>query len=185
MSVTAAAGPRARRPARQDPAERRRALYHLASGVSVLTTGPEERMHGTTASTVTLVSREPLLVGVVLRAGSSFARRAAAEGRFAVNVLGAGQAGVARRFADRDRPEGRAQFAGLAWTTDPYARAPLLAGALAHCICRFHSVHTAGDSELLLGHVVRARADEGHPLLSYAGRLHAGTLHLAKEAAAS
>ncbi|MGW8065151.1 flavin reductase family protein [Streptomyces ziwulingensis] len=185
MSTATATGPRTRRPVRQDPAERRRALYHLASPVSVLTTGPESRMHGTTASTVTLVSREPLLVGVVLRAGSSFARRAAATGRFAINVLGGDQAEVARRFADSGRPDGSAQFAGLAWTADPYAQAPLIAGALAHYTCRFHSAHAAGDSELLLGHVVRARADEGLPLLSYAGRLRAGTLHPAKEAAAS
>ncbi|MFF3917278.1 flavin reductase family protein [Streptomyces sp. NPDC001852] len=174
-----------RRPVRQDPAERRRALYHLASPVSLLTTGPEDQMHGTTASTVTLVSREPLLVGVVLRAGSSFARLAAAEGRFAINVLGAEQADVARRFADSSRPDGDAAFAGLAWTADRYAHAPLVAGALAHYVCRFHSAHPAGDSELLLGHVVRATADDGIPLLSYAGGLYAGSLRSAKEAAAS
>ncbi|MFJ5997447.1 flavin reductase family protein [Streptomyces sp. NPDC092370] len=173
------------RPVRQDPAERRRALYHLASPVSVLTTGPEGRMHGTTASTVTLVSREPLLVGVALRAGSSFARLAAAEGRFAINVLRSEQADVARRFADSGRPDGSAQFAGLPWTADPYAHAPLIAGALAHYTCRFHSVHTAGDSELLLGYVVRATADAGLPLLSYAGGLYAGSLLPAKEDTAS
>ncbi|MFJ9815454.1 flavin reductase family protein [Streptomyces sp. NPDC101151] len=175
-----------RRPIRQDPDERRRALYHLASPVSVLTTGPEDRMHGTTASTVTLVSRAPLLVGVVLRAGSSFARRAAAEGRFAINVLGGDQADVARRFAESGRPDGDAAFAGLAWTADRYAHAPLVAGALAHYVCRFHSAHAAGDSELLLGHVVRATADNAQlPLFSYAGGLFAGSLRPAKEAAAS
>lgn len=184
--MTAATGVRAlRRPVRQDPAERRRALYRLASPVSVLTVGPGERPHGTTASTVTLVSREPLLVGVVLRAGSSFARLAAAEGRFAINVLSSGQAEVASHFADSGRPVGSAQFAGLTWTADPYAKAPLLAGALAHYACRFHSAHTAGDSELLLGHVVRADTAENHPLFSYAGELFAGSLHPAKEAAAS
>ncbi|NEB75753.1 flavin reductase [Streptomyces sp. SID14478] len=182
----------ARRRVRQDPAERRRALYHLSSPVSVLTTGPETRMHGTTASTVTLVSREPLLVGVALAAGSSFAQRAAAEGRFTVNVLDGEQADVARRFADHARPDGNAQFAGLAWTTDPYAKAPLIEGALAHYVCRFHSAHPAGDSELLLGYVVRATADAGtgsplfhSPLLSYAGGLYAGSLRPAKETAAS
>ncbi|MET7607261.1 flavin reductase family protein [Streptomyces avermitilis] len=174
-----------RRPVRQDPAERRRALYHLASPVSVLTVGPEERLHGTTASTVTLVSREPLLVGVVLRAGSSFARLAAAEGRFAINVLSDEQAEVARHFADSGRPDGSEQFAGLAWTADSYAHAPLIAGALAHYTCRFHSAHAAGDSELLLGHVVRARTSDGLPLFSYAGGLVAGSLRPAKEAAAS
>ncbi|MCH0540957.1 flavin reductase [Streptomyces sp. MUM 203J] len=163
-------------PARQDPAERRRALYHLASPVSVLTVAHAGVLHGTTASTVTLVSRVPLLIGVVLREGSSFARLATAEGRFAVNVLRAEQAGLARWFADGSRPDGGAQFADVAWTADSYAHAPLLAGALAHYTCRFHGVRRTGDGEVLLGYVVRATADEGAPLLSYAGGLFAATL---------
>lgn len=183
--MTVTHGTFTRRPVRQNPAERRRALYHLASPVSVLTVGPEAQPHGTTASTVTLVSREPLLVGVVLQTGSSFARLATAEGRFAINVLSGDQADVARRFADSRRPDGSAQFAGLAWTADSYAHAPLIAGALAHYTCRFHSAHTAGDSELLLGYVVRATADRQLPLFSYAGELFAGSLHPAKEAVAS
>lgn len=175
----------ARRPVRQDPAQRRRALYHLASPVSVLTVGHEGTAHGTTASTVTLVSRVPLLVGVVLGADSSFARLAAAEGRFAINVLGGEQADVARHFADSARLVGDGQFAGLAWTADSYAHAPLIVGALAHYTCRFHSAHATGDSELLLGYVVRATAGEGPPLLSYAGGLFAGALRPVKETSAS
>ncbi|WP_411104997.1 flavin reductase family protein [Streptomyces sp. cmx-4-9] len=165
-----------RRPVRQEPQERRRALYHLASPVSVLTVDNGGRLHGTTASTVTLVSREPLLVGVVLRAGSSFGALAVAEGRFVINVLDAGQAGLARWFADSRRPDGGAQFDGVPWTPDPYAKAPLLDGAMAHYSCRFHSRHPAGDGELLLGYVVRAAAQAGPPLFSYTGGLFSGAL---------
>ncbi|MEV7422209.1 MULTISPECIES: flavin reductase family protein [unclassified Streptomyces] len=178
---TAAAIRAVRRPVRQDPAERRRAMYHLASPVSVLTVATEERMHGTTASTVTLVSREPLLVGVVLRTGSSFAQLAAREGRYAINVLSAEQADVARWFADSSRPQGSEQFDGLRWQADSYANAPLLTGGLAHYTCRFHSQHSVGDGELLLGYVVRAGTADGPPLLSYAGDLYAGHLRSAQE----
>lgn len=176
---TAAAVRDARRPVRQDPAERRRGMYHLASPVSVLTVTTEEGMHGTTASTVTLVSRHPLLVGVVLRTGSSFGGFAAREGRYAINVLGAEQADVARWFADSGRPEGSEQFDGLRWQPDSYANAPLLAGVLAHYSCRFHSKVAVGDGELLLGYVVRTRTADGSPLLSYAGGLYAGHLESA------
>jgi flavin reductase len=162
--------------ARQDPVERRRALYHLASPVSVLTVNDAGRLHGTTASTVTLVCREPLLLGVSLRAGSSFARLAVRAGRFAVSVLGAHQADVARWFADGSRPDGAGQFASLPCAADPYTGAPLLAGALAHYVCRVHATTALGDSEVVLGRVVRATADEGSPLLSYTGRLFAGSL---------
>lgn len=114
--------PVVRRPARQDPAERRRALYHLASPVSVLTVNRDGHLHGTTASTVTLISKDPLLLGVCLRVGSSFAQLAKEEGRFAVNVLGAQQAELAQRFAGR-RPDGLGQFAGVQWSPAP-TRAP-------------------------------------------------------------
>ncbi|MFJ9343573.1 flavin reductase family protein [Streptomyces sp. NPDC101733] len=171
MSVTTV-----RRPIRQEPRERRQALYHLASPVSVLTVNNAGRLHGTTASTVTLVSREPLLVGVVLRAGSSFGGLAVAEGRFVINVLGAEQAHLAQWFADSARPDGGAQFDGTDWTSDPYAKAPLLDGAIGHYTCRVHSRHPAGDGELLLGYVVRAGAEAGTPLFSYAGGLFGGAL---------
>ncbi|WP_327067869.1 flavin reductase family protein [Kitasatospora sp. NBC_01302] len=167
--------PAARRPARQDPAERRRALYHLASPVSVLTVNRDGHLHGTTASTVTLISKDPLLLGVCLRVGSSFAQLAGEEGRFAVNVLGAQQADLAQRFASR-RPDGGGQFAGLRWSPAPYAGAPLLAGALAHYVCRVHGTLPLGDSLVLLGRVVHATAVEDSPLLSYSGALFAGSL---------
>ncbi|MFJ4920605.1 flavin reductase family protein [Streptomyces sp. NPDC088725] len=183
-----APSPEAQRPVRQNPAESRQALYHLAAPVSVLTVSHEGRLHGTTASTVTLISRNPLLVGVCLRTGSSFARLADAEGRFVVNVLGGQQADLARWFADSSRPDGNGQFAGTEWAPDPYAGAPLLAGALAHYVCRVHGTTSLGDSEILLGRVVRATAGEGPPLLSYTGGLFTGALRPAltsKETTAS
>jgi flavin reductase (DIM6/NTAB) family NADH-FMN oxidoreductase RutF len=172
MSVSTAA-----RPVRQDSWARRQALYHLASPVSVLTvrTG-QDLLHGTTASTVTLVSREPLLLGVCLRAGSQFARLAVQEGRFAVNVLSAGQADLATHFATSSR-HGEGQFAGTGWSAAPYAGAPLLEGALAHYDCRVHATHPLGDGLVLVGQVVHATASPQAPLLSYTGALFAGALH--------
>jgi flavin reductase (DIM6/NTAB) family NADH-FMN oxidoreductase RutF len=170
--------PVASRPVRQDSWERRQALYHLASPVSVLTVrGEGGHLHGTTASTVTLISREPLLLGVCLRAGSNFARLAVQEGRFAVNVLSARQAEVAKRFATSSRTDGEGQFAGIPWSAAPYAGAPLLDDALAHYVCRVHGTHPLGDSLVLLGQVVHATASEDAPLLSYTGGLFAGSLH--------
>ena len=166
------------RPVRQDSRLRRQALYHLASPVSVLTvrTG-DGQLHGTTASTVTLVSREPLLLGVCLRAGSQFARLAVQEGRFAVNVLSAGQADLATHFATSGRRDGAAQFAHTGWSAALYAGAPLLDGALAHYDCRVHGTHPLGDGLVLVGQVVHATASQEAPLFSYTGGLFAGTLH--------
>ncbi|MFE9022702.1 flavin reductase family protein [Streptomyces sp. NPDC007808] len=153
-----------------------RPLRHLASAVSVLTVRHQGDPHGTTASSVTAVSQMPPLLGVCLRTGSTFARLAAAEGRFVVNVLDASQTAVARRFADPARPDGDEQFTDVPWSTDPYADAPLLAGALAHYSCRVFAVPRVGDHDVLLGHVTRAAVHQGVPLLSYAGDMFAGAI---------
>ncbi|MFP8885481.1 flavin reductase family protein [Streptomyces mangrovi] len=180
MSTTARplTGPAAVREAADVPSRlrRRRALYRLASPVSVLTVRHAERPHGTTVSNIGTVSREPLLLGACLRSGSLLAELAAAEGRFTVNVLDASQTDMARYFADPDRPDGEAQFAHWPWTTDPYTRAPRLEGGLAHYACRVFGRPRIGDHEVLLGHVTRTAVGEGEPLLSYAGGLFTGRL---------
>ncbi|KOG64536.1 NADPH-flavin oxidoreductase [Streptomyces griseoflavus] len=158
------------------PRVRREALHRLAAPVAVVTVRHEGRPHGTTVSSVTRVSRTPLLMGVCLRGGSAFAGLAAAEGRFVINVLDSGQQAVARWFADRCRPDGQAQFAGLTRGDDIYAKAPRLHGALAHYSCRVAGLFAVGDHEVLLGQVVRADHGAGEPLLSYAGGLFAAGL---------
>ncbi|MFJ9520395.1 flavin reductase family protein [Kitasatospora sp. NPDC101801] len=159
-----------------DPVQRRRALRHLACPVSVLTVSHQGRLHGTTASQVTTVSQRPLIVGASLKAGSVLAELAAGAGRFGINVVGGGQSGTARWFADSSRPDGAAQFAGLDWRPARYSGAPLLDGALAHIDCRVAGRIRVGDHEVLLGRVVHATAGEGEPLLSFAGGLYVGAL---------
>ncbi|MFI6347306.1 flavin reductase family protein [Streptomyces sp. NPDC050560] len=149
---------------------------HLAAPVAVLTAHHDGHEHGTTVSTLTRVSHRPLLIAAALRAGSVLAGLAAAEGRFAVNVLGGGQADLARWFASSNRPYGSLQFATVDWRPDPYTGAPLLDGALAHFACRLSGTCVVGDHEVVLGHVVRVDRGGGAPLLSYAGELCAGDL---------
>ncbi|MFE4538986.1 flavin reductase family protein [Streptomyces scopuliridis] len=160
---------------------RRRALYHLTSPVAVLTVSHEGQPHGTTVSTLTTVSREPLLLGACLRRGSQFAGLAAASGRYVINVLTAEQVELARYFADSSRPDGGAQFAGLGWEPEPYAHAPLLHGALAHYTCRLSGSPEVGDHDVLIGYVTHAAVGAGEPLLSYAGGLFTGPLTPARD----
>ncbi|WP_063794090.1 flavin reductase family protein [Streptomyces graminilatus] len=151
------------------------AVGRLAAPVTVLTVCHDGRTHGTTVSTLTTVSRTPLLLTASLPEGSDLAHLMLAEGRFAVNVLSGGQRALARRFADRDHPAEDDPFEGLAWRTDRYSGAPLLDGALAHYSCRVRGSFLVGDHEVLLGLVVRAHTGlTGHPLLSYDGELRTG-----------
>lgn len=157
-------------------ARRRAAVRRLASGVTVLTVRHGERLHGTTASAVTAVSKEPLLISVCLRRGSAFAELAAAAGRFTVNVLGSRQALLADHFADPARPSGAAQFALVDRHVDMVTGAPALDRCLAWLACRVQARGTVGDHEILLGEVLDARPGSGAPLLTYDNRLHGADL---------
>ncbi|MEY9988222.1 flavin reductase (DIM6/NTAB) family NADH-FMN oxidoreductase RutF [Streptomyces sp. V4I8] len=149
---------------------------YLAAPVAVLTVHHDGHSHGTTVSSLARVSHRPLLVAAALRAGSVLASLAAAEGRFAVNVLGSTQVSLARWFASAARLRGTGQFAALDCHRDPYTGAPLFEGALAHFACRLSGSHVVGDHEVLVGRVVHADTGGGTPLLSYAGELCAGEL---------
>jgi flavin reductase (DIM6/NTAB) family NADH-FMN oxidoreductase RutF len=149
-----------------------RAVYRLTTGVTVLTAVHGDRAHGTTASAVFAVSREPLLIGVCLRTGSAFAELAAQAGRFAVNVLSGRQAAIADWFADKDRPAGYGQFAPVDWDPDPASGAPLLRGAVAWLDCRLTADHPGGDHRILLAEVLGGESAPGLPLIGFDSRLH-------------
>ncbi|MBU7597841.1 flavin reductase family protein [Streptomyces sp. P38-E01] len=167
-------------PARPQAVRRRNAvLRSLASGVAVLTVRSGDRLHGTTVSTLTSVSRKPLIIGVCLRPGSAMADLVRTEERFVANVLSGEQHALARWFANRARPEGAAQFDEVSWMPGSRSAggAPLLDGAVAQLTCRLSSCVPVGDHEVLLGLVTEATANGGEPLLSYAGALHAPVLY--------
>lgn len=156
----------------EDPEAARMALRRLASGVTVLTVSRDGVRHGTTASAVVTLSRDPLVLGACLRPTSTFASMVRRAGRFSVNVLGSAQDDVARRFANPGRPLGDAQFEGFDWTTDPLTGAPLLGGSLAHMACRVLGWHQVGDHDMLLAEVTGGSHTVDSPMLSFAGRMH-------------
>jgi flavin reductase (DIM6/NTAB) family NADH-FMN oxidoreductase RutF len=158
-------------------AEYRQAVRRIVSGVSVLTVRHGDLVHGTTVSSLTAVSRQPLLVAVCLTPGSTFTGLVTAAGRFTVNVLGDWQATVAGWFADPGRPAGAAQFDYLPHRVDPQTGAPRLEGALATFACALRRRIPAGDHDLLLCEVVGgSAAGAGRPLLHFCGAMHDGVL---------
>jgi flavin reductase (DIM6/NTAB) family NADH-FMN oxidoreductase RutF len=148
------------------------AALRLTTGVTVLTVRHLDRMHGSTTSAVSLVSREPLTVGSGLRQDSELSRLARESGWFAVNVLSGRQSLLADWFARPERPRDRAQFELLDWEEEPEHGLPLLRNAVAHLVCQVAGRVPVGDHDLLLGTVVRGRTGPGSPLISYAGALH-------------
>ncbi|MGW0712536.1 flavin reductase [Streptomyces sp. NPDC002643] len=113
----------------------------------------------------------PLVVFMVGRTSTTWPRIARA-GVFCVNVLGADQGELCRRFA----VSGADKYAGVAYDAAPVTGSPRLFGAPAWIDCTIHAVHTGGDHLIVVGRVealgTTAEGSDGEPapLLFHQGR---------------
>jgi flavin reductase (DIM6/NTAB) family NADH-FMN oxidoreductase RutF len=148
----------------------------FTTGVSVITAGSGESVHGTTVSTLSVVSRRPTLISLCLANSSSLTSLVIEQGSFAVNMLAHNQEELARHFASPTRGQGPIEFAGIANRPGFGAGVPLLDGALCWLWCRFRRVVPAGDHQIVLAGVTAVEFGSGTPLLYFAGRLHPGTI---------
>ena len=145
----------------------RAVLGRFASGVTVVTlqdaTG---RPHGMTVSAFTSVSIAPPLVLVCIDRAATMLPLFETSATFGVNLLAEGQAELSRRFADEAM---ELRFDGVDWAPGP-GSAPWLTHAHANLTCEVLQRMTAGDHEVVVGHVVAARhADDTAPLVYHRG----------------
>jgi flavin reductase (DIM6/NTAB) family NADH-FMN oxidoreductase RutF len=149
-----------------DPIEFRNVMGQFATGVTVLTTEKDGRLHGMTANSVTSVSLDPLLILVCLMREARTALAIQEAKRFAVNILGDQQEELSRRFA---RP-GQDHFEGLDILQGPHGL-PFLPGCLAYLTCKVTEIVQAGDHDVVFAEVDHCEASPngGAPLLFFQG----------------
>lgn len=148
----------------------RQTLGQFATGVIVITTRHEGRVHGMTANAFCSVSLDPPLVLVAIDNRSHMHRLLAQSRRYGVSILSKEQEALSRHFAGWPQEGLHVPFV---W----YDNCPLIEGAVAHLTCRVIDVHPAGDHTLYIGQVEQlGYADDRVPLLFYGGRYH--TLHV-------
>lgn len=132
--------------------ELRAVMRHLPAGVAILTARDGDVDHTVTVNSLLSVSLDPPLILVSLGRSSNFADVVRRTGTWGVSILPAGSGplalSMARRAGERtaglgDVPHDRG-ITGVA----------LLEVALATLECRVHDIHTAGDHDLFIGHVV-------------------------------
>ena len=144
-----------------DPRDFRNALGSNATGVTVITAaGADDRPHGLTCNSFASVSLNPPLV---LWSLGMFSQRLPVfqnASHFAVNVLGASQQALAKKFANSSEDK----FAGVEWTAG-LGKAPLLAGSVANFQCRAVDRYYGGDHVIFLGAVEAYAYDRLEPLL--------------------
>jgi flavin reductase (DIM6/NTAB) family NADH-FMN oxidoreductase RutF len=154
-----------------DQRQFRDALAQFATGVTIVCTRePSGSYVGFTANSFNSVSLDPpLILWTIARRSSSLAAFDAAE-RYTVNVLGAEQADLARRFS---RPHAD-RFAGVVHRLG-WSDAPLIDGCVAWLECRQHARHLAGDHVIFIGEVVTVERARGSGLVFHQGRFGSAT----------
>jgi len=156
-----------------DEARFRQVLGHFATGVTVVT-GSDEGGDpvGLSVNSFTSVSLDPPLIAFSVGRSSSTWPRIRATGRFTVNILGADQEAVSRRFASMGTGADGAdfdRFDGIGWHPSP-AGSPVLDGAIAWVDATIEDEHDAGDHVMVFGRVSALEvAEEGAPLVFYRG----------------
>jgi flavin reductase (DIM6/NTAB) family NADH-FMN oxidoreductase RutF len=127
--------------------------------------------HGMTANSFTSVSLDPPLVLVSVGRDAIMHDLLPAAGHFGISVLAGHQEQVARHFANRLRPLGRAQFDSVDWEPGRLTGAPLISNALAHLECGLWRSYDGGDHSIFVGHLLSlARPTDQDALLFFNGQ---------------
>jgi flavin reductase (DIM6/NTAB) family NADH-FMN oxidoreductase RutF len=150
-----------------DPDRYREVVGSFATGVAIVTGGGPDGPAGLTTNAVTSLSLDPLLLLVAFDNDSRTLPVVRDSGRFAVNVLRAGQEDLARVFASKR--VAREKFEAVTHTVAHGV--PVLDDALAWLACDLDALHPAGDHTIGIGRVTHLDADpDGEPLLFFRGR---------------
>ncbi len=152
-----------------DAAGYRRALGAFATGVCVVTILDDKGVaHGLTVNSFTSVSLDPPLVLWCLGDRSDQYAAFAAASAYCINILAAGQADVAMRFAGK----GDQRLAPDEFVTVE-AGAPRLLGALASIDAQVTERVHAGDHLIMLARTVDFTARDGDALTYFRSRFGA------------
>jgi flavin reductase len=153
----------------------RRAMGRFVTGVTMLTTRSRDVDYAMTASALTSVSLEPLLLLVCIEREARFHDTVIEAGVWGISVLSAADRWGADWLATRGRPL-HGQLDRIPHHHGPRTGVALLDSALSTFECRTTTVHPAGDHSIVVGEVVSVTSaiHSGEALVYYRGRY--GTL---------
>jgi 3-hydroxy-9,10-secoandrosta-1,3,5(10)-triene-9,17-dione monooxygenase reductase component len=149
-----------------DGARFRETMGSFATGVCVVTALSAHGPAGLTTNAVSSLSLDPPLLLVCFDNASRTLPIVREAGRFAVNVLGAGQEELAATFASKDLLPAE-KFAAVTHSVDHGV--PVLDGALAWLACDLQAMHPGGDHTIGVGAVTQMEHTDGEPLVFFGG----------------
>jgi len=141
-------------------------LGRWASGVTIVTSRAEGKIHGMTVSAFSSVSLEPPLVLVCADKSSITNELIEKSGIYAVHILSKEQQELSNKFASKKDEHRR--FEGINCST-MVTGAPVLPDCLAVLDCTVVAAHDAGDHIVYVGRVEDATNLDVTPLLYYQG----------------
>ncbi len=155
-----------------DAEAKKTALRMIPYGIYVLTAeGPDGAIAAATVNWVTQTSFDPPLIVVGVKADSGAYETLGKAGKFALNVLGKGQQGVAFTFFKPTEHDGDT-ISG-----EPFHKgssgAPILDNAVASVECKVAEIVARGDHHIVIGEVVDANVSQAPD-----GRADDATLHM-------
>jgi flavin reductase (DIM6/NTAB) family NADH-FMN oxidoreductase RutF len=139
--------------ARTDSRLFRDVMGRFTTGVAIVTVRDQGVVHGSTVNSLTSVSLQPALLAICLASDGLTGKLVRSARCFAVTVLSARQQPVARLLAERERPVGPSQFAGIPHRPGRITGAPLLDGGVAFVECTVAGIFQAGDHDVVLAQV--------------------------------
>jgi flavin reductase (DIM6/NTAB) family NADH-FMN oxidoreductase RutF len=142
-------------------------MRQLAAGVTIVTTALDGARAGLTATAVCSVSAEPPQLLACVNREAEAHSLLLASGRLAINLLSAGQRGLADRFSGRTGVNGEARFGAGRWTT-LVSGAPILEDAPASFDCEIVTVQEAGTHTIFIARVLAVAVRPGLPPIVYA-----------------
>ena len=137
-----------------DPTLFRQVMRRFPTGVTILTVHDGDQIHGMTANAFTSISLEPTLVLVCITKTNTTHKFVSRAKHYALNILGAHQENLARRFAHQvDAPAD--PFVDVPFHVEKTG-APIIDDCMAYLDCRVVAAHDAGDHTIFIGEVQAA-----------------------------
>jgi flavin reductase (DIM6/NTAB) family NADH-FMN oxidoreductase RutF len=144
----------------------REVFGHFVTGVAVITSSGPGGSGGMTANALCSLSLEPPLALVCIENEARTLTLVRDAGRFAVNVLSAGQEKLAGVFASKLPEAEKLETVEHRF----HDGMPLIEGTVAWAVCRVRDLIPGGDHTIAIGEILSMGHGTGAPLLWYRGR---------------
>ncbi|HTU83656.1 MAG TPA: flavin reductase family protein [Candidatus Acidoferrales bacterium] len=142
------------------PIEFKRAMRHVPTGVTVVTSLRNGEPRGMTVNAFASVSADPPQLLICINREARSYLYIASSLIFCLNVLAGDQRHLAEHFSGKVRER---QFEAIPFDVD-VTGAPVLRGTIAHFDCEVVQEHHSGSHSIMIGRVVSCGARTGSPL---------------------